>query len=496
MTTSSSTWQRLCGCRDELSIGLALRCGQAFGWKQLEATAFVGTVNDTAVALRTAPNGATEYRVLHAPSRSFASTRDLLSDYFQLSTKLKPLYEQWAAADPRMQTAAAALAGLRVIRQPPFECLISFICSSNNNIARITSMLSSLRLRYGTKLTHHDGDPIHAFPTLDQLQPVTEQELRDLGFGYRAKFIVKTVDALKAAGGEAYLQSLRTKSSQVLWCIAVRDYDRSLAAMKSLTPRVYDRVGSLFRQRFGDHAGWAHSVLFAAELPVFAPLLPSHFVDANAAFRTETKMKKKALAKKKDSSGGGEAIKRKKQGKANANAKSTRAGGGGGGGDGGGRASRNNGKKQTSKERASEEGTRARGQSTETGGGRGGRKKKGVEHRTAQAVASPVSVHDRPDDKPSGREKKRRARAPASAKKSAKKSAKTTTHHAQQQPTSSNRNDEHHKNHNSNKNRNSNKNHASPSTSAGATTVQRRRRDGGEGRWKRRSPRLASTSTT
>ena len=59
-----------------------------------------------------------------------------------------------------------------------------------------------------------------------------------------------------------------------VWDIAIRDYAPALAQAKSLTPLVYTSVGDIFRGRFGPHAGWAHSVLFAAELPQFRALLP------------------------------------------------------------------------------------------------------------------------------------------------------------------------------------------------------------------------------
>ena len=59
-----------------------------------------------------------------------------------------------------------------------------------------------------------------------------------------------------------------------VWDIAVRDYDPALHKALSLTPVIYEQVGDLFRQRFKLHAGWAHSVLFAAELPEFKKRLP------------------------------------------------------------------------------------------------------------------------------------------------------------------------------------------------------------------------------
>ena len=59
--------------------------------------------------------------------------------------------------------------------------------------------------------------------------------------------------------------------------------------MASITPSVYERVGDLFRDRFGPTAGWAHAVLFAAELPAFRAALPAHVVDEMDAFRDDEK---------------------------------------------------------------------------------------------------------------------------------------------------------------------------------------------------------------
>ena len=60
-----------------------------------------------------------------------------------------------------------------------------------------------------------------------------------------------------------------------VWEIACRDLDPTLKQCASLTPAVYARVGDNFRTRYGAHAGWAHSLLFAAELPIFRGRLPA-----------------------------------------------------------------------------------------------------------------------------------------------------------------------------------------------------------------------------
>jgi hypothetical protein len=74
-----------------------------------------------------------------------------------------------------------------------------------------------------------------------------------------------------------------------VWRIACRDYDTSLQSAKSLTPSVYERVGDLFRDKYGSHAGWAHSLLFAAELPAFRVLLPEIIQSNMASFKLQEK---------------------------------------------------------------------------------------------------------------------------------------------------------------------------------------------------------------
>lgn len=80
-----------------------------------------------------------------------------------------------------------------------------------------------------------------------------------------------------------------------VWEIAIRDYSSHLQQSKSLTPKIYKEVGDTFRQRFGPKAGWAHSVLFAAELPEFRKRLPEDSQTLMKDFSDERKRKRKEI---------------------------------------------------------------------------------------------------------------------------------------------------------------------------------------------------------
>jgi len=176
--------------------------------------------------------------------------------------------------------------------------------------------------------------PIFSFPDLAALAAATEDQLRAMGLGYRAKFIIETRTLLVECGGEDFLLDLRTEQDadtvqaelikfsgvgrKVADCIALfsldqddaipvdvhvqhiasRDYDPTvLGEAKSITPTVYKRVGALFRERFRNYSGWAHSLLFVAELPSFRGILPVEVVREMDEWRDLEKRKKQEKRK-------------------------------------------------------------------------------------------------------------------------------------------------------------------------------------------------------
>ena len=267
-------------------------------------------------------------------------------EYFQLDVGMVGLYEKWSKSCSRLSKIAECIPGVRIIRQDPWECLISFICSSNNNIPRITKMLASLRREYGQPLLRipvtaesnsREYHQLYSFPSLEELTlQATDEDLRGkCGMGYRASYILETMKILrdKERGGEEYLRTVLRNINDPLevqarlcefkgvgrkvadcvalfsldqenaipvdthvWNIAIRDYDPKgtlKTNVKSLTPSNYRLVGDIFRSRFLYKAGWAHSLLFVAELPSFKGLLPKDMVDEMETFQKEEKERKR-----------------------------------------------------------------------------------------------------------------------------------------------------------------------------------------------------------
>lgn len=172
----------------------------------------------------------------------------LLRLYFRLSVCAKECVAIWSARDPRMRAIATSLSGLRLLQIDPVECLFAFICSSNNHIARIHKMLDALRKEYGTLIGWYAkpgkqkrGDTpawfaYYTFPTVEALATrATEQRLRELGFGYRARFVVETAKQVASYGGVIWLWQLRATSNHAT-------VTRELLNLSGVGPKVADCV--------------------------------------------------------------------------------------------------------------------------------------------------------------------------------------------------------------------------------------------------------------
>jgi len=352
----------------ELRPSATLTTGQAFNWMVVEteleaitntklspsksawgvhnAREWIGPLGNRVISIRETPT-TTLFRVLYG---QVDEVKEYLHQYFRLETPLAPLYEEWSNQDKRLARIAKAIPGVRILRQDPLECTFSFICSTNNNIPRITKILKEIREKYGNLLleipTRQDDNNVrstlslYSFPTLANLDKATKDELRGIGLGYRDKFIIETRDILQECGGDDFLLNLRKQQDaqvvqdeliklsgigrKVADCIALfsldsdssipvdvhvlqiatRDHDPALLQVKSLTPTVYKRVGDIFRERFVKYPGWAHSLLFVAELPSFREVLPEDIVkemDEWKEHEKKIKQEKKAEAKKRAS---------------------------------------------------------------------------------------------------------------------------------------------------------------------------------------------------
>jgi N-glycosylase/DNA lyase len=205
----------------EFDLQATLECGQSYCWERADGrtyedgVAFGGdqwytTVVPTGVHedARTdgeASNGGSdstreeaEYEVIRARQvadelrwESTTDARPYLRYLLGLDDDLEAILGH--VDDPLLRRACERYEGLRIVRDPPFASLISFICSAQMRVLRIQRMQRALAREFGREV-EFDGETYHAFPTAERLAGASEADLRELSLGYRAPYVKRTAE--------------------------------------------------------------------------------------------------------------------------------------------------------------------------------------------------------------------------------------------------------------------------------------------------------------
>ena len=212
-----------------LDLESTLESGQAFRWRREASESsdtawFWGVVFGNLVKLRKTAEGV-EFSC--APDGE-AALAPLLQDYLRLRDDLDAIYGS-IQRDERVGAGIDRYPGMRLLRQDPWECLVSFICSANNNIQRISANVEAMCESFGRPLTL-GGRVRNTFPSAEALSEAGEQPLRELRLGFRAKYVAAVAETV--AAGRTDLFALREAS-----------YEEALAELTTL-PGVGDKVAN------------------------------------------------------------------------------------------------------------------------------------------------------------------------------------------------------------------------------------------------------------
>jgi N-glycosylase/DNA lyase len=174
----------------DFDLAASLGSGQVFHWHAAQDK-FAGLVGDRLLVVSQPDPG----RLLVSPGGA-----ELARDYFALDHDLPMIRATLPADDEHLRRAVQYASGLRILRQPRWECLASFITSSLKQVAHIRQISLLLRRRFGRRMASIDGVEFFSYPTPRALAEAGETALRECGLGYRAKFLHQTA-ALIANGG-------------------------------------------------------------------------------------------------------------------------------------------------------------------------------------------------------------------------------------------------------------------------------------------------------
>jgi N-glycosylase/DNA lyase len=275
------------------SLDTTLCCGQAFRWSKQNGWWY--GVADQKV-----------FKVRQVDARlEFENVNDaFFRDYFGLRDDLPRILRE-ISKDNHIRKAVEIHRGLRILRQAPWECLISYICATYKNIPAIEKMLFNLSRGFGDEVIL-DGYRFYTFPTSERLARATVEELAECGLGYRAKYVSETarrvceclcdfegLRSMSYEGARGELMDFPGVGLKVADCVLLfslgkleafpvdvwvkrallrhygkhfsRAFIRRASGERSLANSGYEMLSRFGRRYFGQYAGYAQEYLYHYE---------------------------------------------------------------------------------------------------------------------------------------------------------------------------------------------------------------------------------------
>lgn len=269
------------GCNAVLSGRIALEStlesGQCFRWKPLGKRKYLGVVEKVAVVAAERPGA------LEVSWDSSEGNAEEVARYFSLDDDLDVIEAELSSCNPVMKRVVEFGSGIRVLRQPPWECLASYLLSSQNNISRISGMVD--------RITRTSGDPagfgLYSFPSPEAVCNNLGNVLEQARCGFRGDYLAAAatmvalgklkldeIAGLPTKDAREVLMSLKGVGPKIADCVLLYAYHRGdvfpvdvwmVRAMRELfgcggmTPRAVRDYGL---KMFGELAGYAQLYIY------------------------------------------------------------------------------------------------------------------------------------------------------------------------------------------------------------------------------------------
>ena len=161
-------------------------CGQCFRWNQNEDGSYTGVFENNVINVSKKENGDVLFEGVCE-----GNIQTICEDYFDLNRDYEKIKETLSQEDENLAESIKYGKGIRILNQDLWETIISFIISANNNIPRIKGIIERISKKYGNEIKFR-GNSYYTFPTIESLNKAPIKDLRDLGLGFRDKYIYNT----------------------------------------------------------------------------------------------------------------------------------------------------------------------------------------------------------------------------------------------------------------------------------------------------------------
>ena len=276
------------------NLGHTLDCGQLFRWQKI-GDWWYGVAADKVIKLKQYEEGLIFEAFPDTPNSKF------IEGYLRLDDDLPSIFAE-ISKDEHIREAIKRFWGLRLVRQEPWECLISYICATYKSIPAIKKMVNTISRCYGEKL-NVDGIDFYTFPKPATLAQLTCKDLQGCGLGFRTERVVET--AKRVDSGNLSLEALTSMDypeakrellvlpgvgHKVADCVLLfslekleafpidvwikraatnlyashfdSSFIKRVSGKGSITQKEYTTIAQFGREYFGNYAGYAQEYLF------------------------------------------------------------------------------------------------------------------------------------------------------------------------------------------------------------------------------------------
>lgn len=166
-------------------------CGQCFRWNRQNDGSYIGIAYNKVIQIKKEGNDV----IINNTSKEdfyniWAEYFDLYRDYDLIKEKL--------SHDPLLRKSIQFGSGMRILKQEPFEIIISFIISSNNRIPMIKKAIEKICMNWGNPI-EYNGNTYYSFPDINSISLAEEKEIENCKTGFRARYIKDTISKIYAS---------------------------------------------------------------------------------------------------------------------------------------------------------------------------------------------------------------------------------------------------------------------------------------------------------
>lgn len=199
-------------------------CGQCFRWNEEPDGSYTGIFGHNVLNVK-------EEKDIVITGICNGDIEDICKYYFDLDRNYEEIKETLSLIDDNMKESIKYGEGIRILNQDLWEMIISFIISANNNIPRIKGIIERMSAKYGQEIKFR-GTSYYTFPTIDELSQASVKDLKDLGLGFRDRYVYETTKKIKE--GKINLENLKQEPTN--------EVRKQLLTLTGVGPKVADCI--------------------------------------------------------------------------------------------------------------------------------------------------------------------------------------------------------------------------------------------------------------